>query len=95
MFSRRHGDEIASRLDISQVSVNSVLGFAGTASLPHGGKAESGFGRIHGPEGLLEFTRTLAVATQRWRPPMNLLTFTRKTWVLRLVPRLIPWLHGR
>jgi len=95
VFSRTHGDAIASRLDTCQVSVNSVLGFAGMASLPLGGRGESGFGRIHGPEGLREFSRTRAVATQRRGAPVNLSTLSRKRWVLKLLPRLIPWLHRR
>ena len=95
VFSRDHAEEIVERLDTSQVSVNSVLGFAGMATLPLGGKGESGFGRIHGPEGLREFTRPRAVAVQRYPAPINLLTFGRKAWVVRLLPRLIRWIHAR
>ncbi|KAA1426392.1 aldehyde dehydrogenase family protein [Nocardioides antri] len=95
VFSRGHAEEIVDRLETSQVSVNSVLGFAGMAALPLGGRGESGFGRIHGPEGLREFTRPRAVATQRFPAPINLLTFGRKAWVVRLLPRLIRWVHAR
>ncbi|WP_183099265.1 aldehyde dehydrogenase family protein [Nocardioides pelophilus] len=95
VFSRDHADEVVARLDTSQISVNSVLGFAGMAAMPLGGRGESGFGRIHGPEGLREFTRTRAVATQRFPAPINLLTFGRKAWVVRLLPRLIRWVHAR
>jgi acyl-CoA reductase-like NAD-dependent aldehyde dehydrogenase len=90
-----HPEPIVAGLDTSQVSVNSALGFAGMAALPLGGKGESGFGRIHGPEGLREFTRPRAVAVQKRSAPMNLLTFSRKPWVERLLPRLIRWIHGR
>jgi hypothetical protein len=38
-------------------SVNSVIAFAGIPALPFGGIAESGFGRIHGDEGMREFAR--------------------------------------
>ncbi|MEK8173484.1 aldehyde dehydrogenase family protein [Streptomyces sp. M19] len=38
------------------VSVNSVLGFAAVPALPFGGWRDSGFGRIHGEEGLRAFT---------------------------------------
>ncbi|GAB3861033.1 aldehyde dehydrogenase family protein [Nocardioides maradonensis] len=90
-----HPDAIVDGLETSQVSVNSVLGFAGMAALPLGGKGESGFGRIHGPEGLREFTRPRAIATQKRSAPVNLLTFSRKSWVERVLPRLIRWIHGR
>lgn len=96
VFSRHRAEEIVSRFETSQVSVNSVLGFAGVAALPLGGLGESGFGRIHGPEGLKEFTRTRAVATQRYAiPGMNLLSFDRPALMVRLLPRLIRWLHSR
>ena len=73
-----------------------MLGFAGMRALPLGGRGESGFGRIHGPEGLKEFTRTRAVATQKYAiPGMNLLTFDRPAVMVRLLPRLIRWLHAR
>lgn len=95
VFSKNHAEEIVDRLTTSQVSVNSVLGFAGMADLPLGGVGESGFGRIHGPEGLREFTRPRAVATQRFAAPINLLSLSRPAWLERLLPRLIRWLHAR
>ncbi len=52
-------------------AVNSVISFAGIPSLPFGGVGESGFGRIHGPEGLKEFARAKAIARQRFRAPLT------------------------
>lgn len=96
VFSRKHADEVAAQLDTSQISINSVLGFAGMAAMPLGGRGESGFGRIHGPEGLREFTRTRAVATQKYLiPGVRLLSFSRARWVERVVPRIFAFLHGR
>ncbi|PWV74951.1 acyl-CoA reductase-like NAD-dependent aldehyde dehydrogenase [Nocardia neocaledoniensis] len=96
VFSRHHALDIARRLDVGQISTNSVLGFAAIAALPLGGRGESGFGRIHGPEGLHEFTRTRAIATQRFAiPGVHLLSFRRPDWLNQLLPRLITWLHGR
>lgn len=94
VFSRRHGAEIARRLDTGQVSVNSVLGFAAIASLPLGGRGHSGFGRIHGPEGLREFTRPRALAIQRFALPVNLLSLRRPRWVDRALPRIISALYS-
>lgn len=96
VFSKNRAEEIVAGFETSQISVNSVLGFAGVAALPLGGVGESGFGRIHGPEGLKEFTRTRAVATQKYAiPGMNLITFNRSPVMVRLLPRLIRWLHAR
>lgn len=44
------------KLECGVVTVNSVLGFAGIAALPFGGVGDSGFGRIHGADGLREFS---------------------------------------
>lgn len=93
VFSRRHGPQIAQRLNTGQVSVNSVLGFAAIAALPLGGRGESGFGRIHGPEGLMEFSRPRSLAIQRFALPVNLLSLRRPGWLDRLLPRLIRWLY--
>lgn len=96
VFSREHAEAIVARLDTSQVSVNSVLGFAGISSLPLGGRGDSGFGRIHGPEGLLEFTRTRAVATQKFATPgVNPVSFTRPRWFLAALPSVIRWRYSR
>nr|WP_255360497.1 aldehyde dehydrogenase family protein [Frankia sp. EI5c] len=65
VFSRCRGEEIAGRLDAGMVSVNSVLSFAAIPGLPFGGSGESGFGRIHGADGLREFARPRAVAARR------------------------------
>ncbi|GAC69855.1 aldehyde dehydrogenase family protein [Gordonia soli] len=92
---RRRAVAIARRLDTGQVSVNSVLGFAAVPSLPLGGRGDSGFGRIHGPEGLREFTRPRAIAVQRFPiPGVPLLRLRRPAWLVRALPRIIRLLHG-
>ena len=45
--------------------------------LPFGGVGDSGFGRIHGPDGLKEFTYAKAIARQRFKPLLALTSFTR------------------
>ena len=46
-------------------------------ALPFGGVGDSGFGRIHGEDGLREFTRAKAITRQRWASPVNLTSFER------------------
>ena len=77
VFSRRHGHELASRLAAGMVSVNSVLTYASIPGLPWGGSGESGFGRIHGPDGLREFARSRAVTSQLFDIPLRIATFAR------------------
>lgn len=68
---------------------------AGIPSLPFGGVGDSGFGRIHGADGLKEFTYAKAVARQRIRPPMLLTSFTRTAQHDAAFAQLIAALHGR
>ncbi|WP_127781823.1 aldehyde dehydrogenase family protein [Rhodococcus sp. X156] len=96
VFSQARGAELARRLDTGVVSVNSVIGFAGIPSLPLGGTGASGFGRIHGPEGLREFSRTKGIASQRFPlPGVKLLSFGRAKAITALLPRVIGLRHVR
>ena len=76
-------------------SINSVLTFAGMPSLPLGGVGESGSGRIHGPDGLREFSRTKAVTRQRFPLPFPMLSFDRPGFVLPAVKAAMRLRHGR
>ncbi|MGW5051164.1 aldehyde dehydrogenase family protein [Actinokineospora sp. NPDC004072] len=95
VFARARGLELARRLRAGMVSVNSVISFAGVPSLPFGGVGESGFGRIHGPEGLREFARAKAITRQLFRAPITMTTFARTPKVDAQVAKLISLLHGR
>ena len=76
-------------------SVNGVITFAGVPSLPFGGIGDSGFGRIHGPEGLKEFTYAHAITRQRMKPLLALTTFDRTEKAEQQLGRLMKLLHGR
>ncbi|MFC4604745.1 aldehyde dehydrogenase family protein [Rhodococcus kronopolitis] len=97
IFTRdsRRGVEAAERLRSGVASVNSVLGFAAVPSLPLGGVGDSGFGRIHGADGLREFSYPKAVTRQRYRAPMNLLTLERKARDMKIAAWLLKTRHGR
>ncbi|QWF80849.1 aldehyde dehydrogenase family protein [Amycolatopsis sp. CA-230715] len=95
VFSKRRGPELARRLRTGMTAINAPLSFAGIASLPFGGVGDSGFGRIHGPEGLREFARSKAIARQRYTAPIALTTFARKEKTDALVAKLITVLHGK
>lgn len=95
VFTRGKGLDIARRLRTGATSINAPLSFAGIASLPFGGHGDSGFGRIHGPEGLREFARPKAIARQRFSPPLSLTSFSRTKATEKLVARMMRVLHGR
>jgi acyl-CoA reductase-like NAD-dependent aldehyde dehydrogenase len=95
VFSKRRGMELARRLRSGMTSINAVQTFAGVPGLPFGGSGDSGFGRIHGDDGLREFTRAKAITRQRFALPMPFLSFDRTTKVDKLVARTIRLVHGR
>ena len=95
VFSKKRGEEIARRLRTGMTSINSVVAFAGIPSLPFGGSGDSGFGRIHGEDGLKEFTRAKAITRQRYPLPVPLMSFDRTPKVDALLGKAVRFLHGR
>ncbi|MFF0494072.1 aldehyde dehydrogenase family protein [Nocardia sp. NPDC003482] len=95
VYSKARGKELAERLRVGMVSVNAVFNFPQIASLPFGGVGDSGFGRIHGPDGLREFTFAHAVARQRFGPLMKLTTFDRTPKTDALIEKAMTILHGK
>jgi aldehyde dehydrogenase (NAD+) len=95
VFSKSRGMELASRIRSGMTAVNGVITFAGVPSLPFGGVGDSGFGRIHGPDGLKEFTYAKAIAKQRFKPLLALTSFSRTPKADTQLAQLITMLHGR
>jgi len=93
--SRKRGIELARRMRSGMTSVNSIMTFAMVPGLPFGGVGESGFGRIHGPDGLREFTRSKAVTSQRFALPVNLTSFGRPERATAVAAKLMGAVHGR
>ncbi len=89
------GLAIARRIRSGMTSVNSVITFASVAGLPFGGVGESGFGRIHGDDGLREFARAKAITRQRFALPVVLTSFDRPERVTGQLVRAVKLLHGR
>lgn len=93
--SRAAGVAAARALRAGMTSVNSVIAFAAVPSLPFGGTGESGFGRIHGADGLREFSRAKSITAQRMKPPLRTTTFRRTPADTDRLVKLITFLHGR
>lgn len=88
VWSKRHGEEIAAQLHCGMVSINSVFTFAAMGSMPFGGVKDSGMGRIHGPEGLLEFTYPRSVVKPRFNLPLEFTSFKRSAFADRVITTL-------
>ena len=93
--SSKAGMDIARRMRSGMTSVNSVIAFASVPGLPFGGVGESGFGRIHGDDGLREFTRAKAITRQRFALPVPLTSFDRPEKVTGQMLKAVRLLHGR
>ncbi|GIF21621.1 acyl-CoA reductase-like NAD-dependent aldehyde dehydrogenase [Actinoplanes tereljensis] len=97
IFSSDRGNslKIARRLRTGAASINSVLGFAGVPALPFGGVGDSGFGRVHGADGLREFSRPQSVTWRRLKAPMDVMSLTRDPAVLDRAIRIFRLRHAR
>jgi aldehyde dehydrogenase (NAD+) len=95
VFSARRGEQIAARLSCGMVSINSTIAYATVPGLPFGGVRSSGFGRIHGPDGLREFAWPRAVTHLRYPPPIKVLTFRRTPRDVIRLKRLVTARWGR
>lgn len=61
----KRGVELASQMQCGQCSVNELVTSVGNPALPFGGVKSSGFGRYHGPEGLIAFSHQKAIMVDR------------------------------
>ena len=97
VYSAHDGKRIASKLRAGMVSINSAITFAAVPSIPFGGVGDSGFGRIHGPDGLREFTWAQSTTSTRFPGPINLQTFDRKPAAFKNLITLVQavWARGR
>src|SRR4051812_1045245 len=95
VFGKKRAYDAARRLRSGMASVNSVLAFAGFPALPFGGVGESGFGRIHGEDGLKEFTRPKSIARKKYAIPVEMMAFDRPTWLPKLIERVDNLKYGR
>lgn len=95
VFGRRRAMAVARRLHSGMASVNSALTFAGMSTLPFGGVGDSGFGRIHGADGLREFARPKAITRRRARSLLPATTFDRTDADIARLVKLVRRFYGR
>jgi acyl-CoA reductase-like NAD-dependent aldehyde dehydrogenase len=94
VFAGKAARSIAAKLRAGMTSINSVMGFAGIPTLPFGGVGDSGFGRIHGDEGIREFARVKSTAEQLISLPINMMSFKQPKDAVKRVRGMIKQLYG-
>ncbi len=87
--------KIARSLRSGMTSINSALSFAGMPSLPFGGVGDSGIGRIHGDDGLREFTRPKAITKRRMKSALPAMSFERTPKQVEMIKKVAKMMHGR
>ena len=94
VFGGKSVRSIAAKLRAGMTSINSVMAFSGIPTLPFGGIGDSGFGRIHGDEGIREFTRVKSTAEQLISIPLNMMTFRQPKDMAKRLRGMIKQLYG-
>jgi acyl-CoA reductase-like NAD-dependent aldehyde dehydrogenase len=96
VFGKQGVRALAGALRTGMTSINATLAFAAMPSLPFGGVGESGFGRIHGDDGLREFVRVHSVAEARFGLPksLDLLSLRQAEGTYERLRMLIDQLYG-
>ncbi len=89
------GREIASRLNAGSVVINDVLTGYGIADLPFGGKGLSGFGRLHGEEGLKAFCNIKSITENCINLSTELWWYGMSRKIEKPLKKIIRFYYGR
>lgn len=95
---RRRGERLATRLRAGSVNVNDAYAAAwASTDAPMGGMKDSGLGRRHGAEGILEYTEPQTVAVQRLAPLARPSWLSPERWasLTTALVRLLPYVPTR
>lgn len=95
VYAGAQARQIASRLRTGMVSVNAVFATAELPSSPFGGIGDSGFGRVHGEDGLREFGSPQVVVHKRFPALFALTTFERTKATEDTLAKVVKLVYGR
>jgi acyl-CoA reductase-like NAD-dependent aldehyde dehydrogenase/uncharacterized protein (DUF2141 family) len=92
--SRERARRVALQLSAGSCAVNSVISVIANPYVPFGGNKLSGYGRYHGPEGLLAFSRTKTIMFSGSRKVRDINWFPFKSSTRRQLAGLLQFRHG-
>ena len=89
-----HAKKVADQVQAASVIINDAIAQFGIPMLPFGGVKESGFGRTHGQEGLMQFTRPYSYALGN--PPFkwDIATILRENGHYELATAIMGLVYG-
>lgn len=91
----KEAERLVEEIEAGGVVVNDCLAHYGVPSLPFGGVKESGIGRTHGAEGLIEFCEVKSVLVERLGPKRELFWYPAPSWLAPALDRVIRLLYRR
>jgi len=85
---------VADRIEAASIIINDSIAQFGVPMLPFGGIKDSGFGRTHGEEGLLQFTRPYSYAVGGVPTQFDVATILRELGHYNLATGIMGVLYG-
>ena len=89
-----HAKSVADRVEAASVIINDSIAQFGIPMLPFGGIKDSGFGRIHGQEGLMQFTQSYSYAMGGAPVKWDIATLLRENGHYDLATAIMGVLYG-
>lgn len=93
--SKPRARRLVGEIDAGSVVINDCQANYGMPSLPFGGTKESGIGRTHGEEGLLEFSQVKAVLEDRFGAKSELFWYPTPSWLGPVLTRGLRVMYRR
>jgi acyl-CoA reductase-like NAD-dependent aldehyde dehydrogenase len=90
----RHAKAVADKVEAASVILNDSIAQFGIPMLPFGGIKDSGFGRIHGQEGLMQFTRPFSYVVGGAPVKWDIATLLRENGRYNLATAIMGVLYG-
>jgi acyl-CoA reductase-like NAD-dependent aldehyde dehydrogenase len=90
----RHAKEVTDQIQAASSIINDCIAQFGIPMLPFGGIHDSGFGRTHGQEGLMQFTRPYSYAIGNPPLKLDIATILRENGHYELATAIMGLVYG-